>query len=124
MRQPDMTFSMTYPSCNTFLDPTPKVLLCFSVSDVKACHSLVVYLLIQFFWFIKPYFFSFDGEYYHSIESSKYSHQMACALGNYKGKALAVGCYTENADCSFATELLDMNTLKWSDGPDFPFAPQ
>ena len=43
------------------------------------------------------------------------------ALGNYKGKALAVGCWSENANCSFATELFDMNSMEWSDGPDFPF---
>ena len=64
--------------------------------------------------------FSFDGEYYHSIESTKYSHEYTYGLGNYKGKALAVGCYSTNG-CGFKTELLDMNTLKWSDGPDFPF---
>ena len=38
-RQPDMAFDLTYPACNTFLEPTPKVLLCFSTSDNKICHS-------------------------------------------------------------------------------------
>ena len=65
--------------------------------------------------------FSFDGEYYKSVESTKYRHDYTYGRGNYNGKALAVGCYSSNADCSFKAELLDMNTLEWSDGPDFPF---
>ena len=67
------------------------------------------------------YFLSFDGENYQSIESSKYSHSYTYGLANYKGKALAVGCYPGDSDCSFATELFDFDTMKWSDGPDFPF---
>ena len=55
------------------------------------------------------------------MESSKYSHRYTLALGNYKGKAIITGCDEYDKDCSFATELLDMNTLKWSDGPNFPF---
>ena len=65
--------------------------------------------------------FSFDGENYHSVEFSKYSHRYTYALGNYKGNALAVGCDRNYADCSFATELFDINNGKWSSGPDFPF---
>ena len=38
-RQPDMAFDLTLPACNTFLEPTPRVLLCFPLSDVKACRS-------------------------------------------------------------------------------------
>ena len=38
-RQPDMDFDLTLPSCNTFLEPTPKVLLCFHQDDDKLCHS-------------------------------------------------------------------------------------
>ena len=67
------------------------------------------------------YFLSFDGENYQSIESAKYSHELTLGLANYKGKALAVGCAKDNSDCSFATELFDLNTMKWSDGPGFPF---
>ena len=67
------------------------------------------------------FFLSFDGENYQSIESAKYSHKYTFGLANYKGKALAVGCWGGNADCSFATELFDLNTMKWSDGPKFPF---
>ena len=36
-------------------------------------------------------------------------------------KALITGCSYSSSDCSFKIELFDMNTLKWSDGPDFPF---
>ena len=55
------------------------------------------------------------------MESSKYSHRYTYGLANYKEKALAVGCSARSNDCSYATEIFDMNTLKWSDGPDFPF---
>ena len=72
--------------------------------------------------FLKIYLLSFDGENYQSIESSKYSHKWTYGLANYKGKALITGCGDNNADCSFKTELFDMNTMKWFDGPDFPFA--
>ena len=70
------------------------------------------------------YFLSFDGENYQSIESAKYSHKYTLGLANYKGKALAVGCPEFNADCSFAAELFDLNTMNWSDGPAFPFGSQ
>ena len=66
------------------------------------------------------YFLSFDGENYQSIKSSKFSHSYTWGLANYKGKALAVGCES-SSDCSFAVELFDLNTMTWSDGPDFPF---
>ena len=38
-RQSDMAFDLPYPACNTFLKPTPKVLLCFPSQDAQACHS-------------------------------------------------------------------------------------
>ena len=63
--------------------------------------------------------FSFDGEFFHSAGSSKYSHRNTFGMANYNGKALTTGC-NENG-CGLKTELMDMNTLTWSDGPDFPF---
>ena len=71
--------------------------------------------------FGKIFVLTFDCEKYQSIESSKYSHYKTSGLANYKGKALAVGCEKDFSDCSFATELFDLNTMKWSDGPKFPF---
>ena len=68
----------------------------------------------------KNIFFSFDGENYQSIEPSKYSHIYTLGLANYRGKALTVGCNGYNSDCAFLVELFDLNTLKWSDRPDFP----
>ena len=66
--------------------------------------------------------FSFDGEVFNSVESTKYSHKSTFGLGNYKGKALTTGCLdNDNSDCSLKTEILDISTMKWSDGPDFPF---
>ena len=64
--------------------------------------------------------FSFDGEFFQSAGSSKYSHQITLGMAKYKGKALTSGC-SDNSDCYVKTELMDMNTLSWSDGPDFPF---
>ena len=55
------------------------------------------------------------------MESSKYSHNWTYGLANYKGKVLTTGCGSSDSDCSFKTELFDMNTMEWSDGPDFPF---
>ena len=39
VRQPDMAFDMSYPSCNTFDEPIPKILLCFDNSKAKDCHT-------------------------------------------------------------------------------------
>lgn len=64
------------------------------------------------------YVFSFDGENFHPIIPSKYSHKGIKALGNYKGRVLAVGC-SDSDVCGSKTELFNMNTLKWSDGADF-----
>ena len=66
---------------------------------------------------------SFDGENYVEVEVSKYSHDRTFGLGNYRGKAFTTGCRYEGCTSYVATELLDMTTMKWSDGPDYPFAP-
>ena len=66
--------------------------------------------------------FSFDGENYALVEDSKYSHDQTLGLGNYGGKALTTGCRDRGCTSRVATELLDMTTMKWSDGLDYPFA--
>ena len=66
--------------------------------------------------------FSFDGENYVKVEDSKFSHAWTLGLGNYGGKAFTTGCYSFGCTSKVATELLDMTTMKWSDGPDYPFA--
>ena len=38
-----------------------------------------------------------------------------------KGKPFTTGCYQSDDDCSFKTEILDLYTRRWSDGPDYPF---
>ena len=46
-------------------------------------------------------------------------------LGRYHDKAFTTGCYgASSKECAsyVATELLDMTTMKWSDGPNYPFA--
>ena len=64
--------------------------------------------------------FRFDGEFTQPAGSSKYSHDNTYGMGNYMGQALTTGCYYD-LDCSHKTELMDMTTLTWSDGPDYPF---
>ena len=65
---------------------------------------------------------SFDGENYVEVEVSKYSHDRTFGLGNYRGKAFTTGCYGQTCTRMVETELLDMTTMKWSDGPDYPFS--
>ena len=38
-RQQDLAFDLSRPACNTFLESTPKVLLCFDMDNDKACFS-------------------------------------------------------------------------------------
>ena len=42
-------------------------------------------------------------------------------MGNYVGKALTTGCQ-DGSNCAVKTELMDLTTLEWTDGPDYPFA--
>ena len=65
-------------------------------------------------------YFSFDGQHYNETEISKYSHRGTYGLANYQGNALSTGCNVNNAKCSLKTEIMDMTTLKWSDGPNYP----
>ena len=69
--------------------------------------------------------FRFDGEFTQSAGSSKYFHYLTYGMGNYMGQALTTGCYSSSssANCFVKTELMDMTTLTWSDGPDYPFHP-
>ena len=64
---------------------------------------------------------SFNGEFIRSAGSSRYSHQYTRGMGNYAGKALTTGC-SYGTDCAVKTELMDLVTLQWTDGPDYPFA--
>ena len=72
--------------------------------------------LIQLFYFL----FRFNGESYQSAGSSEYSHKWTYGMANYKGKALTTGCDVAST-CGVKTELMDMDTLTWSIGPDYPF---
>ena len=40
-------------------------------------------------------------------------------MANYQGKALTTGCWS--GSCGLKTELMDMATLTWSAGPDYPY---
>ena len=69
------------------------------------------------------FFFSFDGQSYQSAGSSEYSHKYTLGMANYLGKALTTGCIgcIGSPLVGVKTELMDMNTLTWSTGPDYPF---
>ena len=64
---------------------------------------------------------SYDGENFMSAESSKFSHYNTKGLANYLGNVLTTGCY-DSTDCYIKTEIMDVSTQQWSDGPDYPFA--
>ena len=64
---------------------------------------------------------SFNGEFFHTAGSSTYAHNDA-GIANYLGKALTTGCGGSGPACYVKTELMDMNTLTWSSGPEYPFA--
>ena len=64
-------------------------------------------------------FLSFDGSSYQSAGLSEYSHSNTFGMANYRGKALTTGCWS--GSCAVKTELMNMNTLTWSAGPDYPF---
>lgn len=66
--------------------------------------------------------FSFDGEYFHSAGSSSFSHRATYGMANFMGKALTTGCKDTRPECGVKTEIMDMHTLEWSKGPDYPFA--
>ena len=55
----------------------------------------------------------FDGDNYKLLDESKFGHRQA-KLGNYRGAAFITG---------FKTEIMDMSTFQWTDGPDYPFIP-
>ena len=65
------------------------------------------------------FFLSFDGQSYQSAGSSEYSHWQTLGMANYRGKALTTGC--GGGSCAVKTELMDMETLSWSAGPNYPF---
>ena len=109
-----MTFDLYRGACNSFNEPNPVVLLCFD-SKIKECHMYVFTSHL-----ILSYFSSFDGNLYQSAGSSSYSHYASGGMANYKGKAFITGCASPS-NCFVKTELMDMDTLKWSAGPDYPF---
>ena len=78
--------------------------------------SIILCMIIVLILFIR-----FDGEFYHSAGSSTYSHRDTYGMANYLGKALTTGCSDGESSCNVKTELMDMNTLLWSSGPDYPF---
>ena len=62
----------------------------------------------------------YDGENFHAVnDKSQFSHGGE-QLGIYRGKAFVTSCGYYSSSCNRKTELLDMTTLTWSNGADFP----
>jgi len=100
-RQKDMAFDFHQGSCKSFTQPDAQILLCFHAYDSQACYT-------------------FDGETYQTAGSSSFSHKNTLGMADYMGSALTTGC-EEDSICQIKTELMDMATLQWSAGPDYPF---
>ena len=66
-------------------------------------------------------YFSFDGENFENVASSKCDHDSTFGLANYRGNALTTGSYYDS-DCSVRTELYDFKTNRWNDAANYPFA--
>ena len=66
------------------------------------------------------FFFSFDGESFQSVGSSKYSHVMTYGMANYRENAFTMGC-AFGYDCADKTEIMDMRTLTWFETLNYPF---
>ena len=62
--------------------------------------------------------YSFDGENFQNLTSSKCDHDLTYGLANYKGLALTTGS-AENSTCHVHTELYDLRTNQWTNAPDF-----
>ena len=64
--------------------------------------------------------FRYDGENFDAVNArSTFSHGGE-QLGIYRGKAFVTSCGYYSSSCNRKTELLDMTTLTWSNGADFP----
>ena len=66
-------------------------------------------------------FFRFDGDKFDTAGSSKFSHSRTLGMAYYNGKALTTGC-ENSSSCYIKTEIMDMSTLEWSNGPDYSLA--
>ena len=62
----------------------------------------------------------FDGKKFLRASESNFEHRHTVGMGNYMGKAFVTG--HDGQEYGVKTELMDMATLEWSNGPDYPFA--
>ena len=92
----------------------------FFASIVRMIDSATREYFCEFLNDFIEFLLSFDGESYQSAGSSEYSHRSTFGMANYLGKALTTGC-RDDGYCNVKTELMDMNTLTWSAGLDYPF---
>ena len=65
--------------------------------------------------------FRFDGQNFETAGSSNFSHSRTLGMAYYNGKALTTGC-DDSSSCYIKTEIMDMSTLEWSNGPDYSLA--
>ena len=66
--------------------------------------------------------FSYDGENFVSVASTRCDHGLTFGLANYRGKALTTGSGNRYSDCYVRTEVYNLETNQWNDAPDYPFS--
>ena len=91
------------------------------LNAIRMLNLAISLILSILHYFSKMSRLRFDGEYSHTVGSSKFSHKETYGIMNYKNQAVTTGC-NHSSVCYIKTELMNMETLEWSDGPDFPFA--
>ena len=47
---------------------------------------------------------------------------MTFGMANFKENALTTGCYSADSKCTLTTEIMDLTSLEWSYGPEYPFS--
>ena len=150
IRQLDMPFDLYQGACNTFLQPKPIVLLCFDYYHAQDCYTWVIYFVfLSYTVYGKRCLFDKRSIKVSMAKITKMLARANMRmdirlawvtikvmistslvmirnlwiiyqlLNLFEGKALTTGCV--GSECSLKTELMDMASLRWIDGPDYPF---
>ena len=65
-------------------------------------------------------FFSYDGETFERLPSTKCDHDYTLGLANYRGLPLTTGS-NANSNCYVKSEVYNFENNQWNDAPDYPF---
>ena len=95
-------------------------MFCYVLTKVLPRNAIRKSIFKQVFNINPTYPLRFDGKKFVRASESNFDHRHTVGLGNYMGKAFVTGC--DGQECGVKTEFMDMTTLQWSNGPDYPFA--